>query len=207
MTPPENQIYLASRSPRRQELLKQIGVKFEVLSLREASPRIPDIDETPLAEEVPLDYVRRIARAKAETGWLRTGERGLPHHPVLGADTAVVLKGAIFGKPENPDHAKEMLRALSGQAHKVLTAIAVAAKEGTKVRGSISDVRFRYISEREICGYIACSEGRDKAGGYAIQGAAAIFISHISGSYSGVVGLPLFETAQLLEEFGIKIFP
>ena len=207
MTPPENQIYLASRSPRRQELLKQIGVKFEVLSLREASPRIPDIDETPLAEEVPLDYVRRIARAKAETGWLRTGERGLLHHPVLGADTAVVLKGAIFGKPENPDHAKEMLRALSGQAHKVLTAIAVAAKEGTKVRGSISDVRFRCISEREICGYIACSEGRDKAGGYAIQGAAAIFISHISGSYSGVVGLPLFETAQLLEEFGIKIFP
>lgn len=207
MTPPENQIYLASRSPRRQELLKQIGVKFEVLSLREASPRIPDIDETPLAEEVPLDYVRRIARAKAETGWLRAGERGLPPRPVLGADTAVVLKGAIFGKPENPDHAKEMLRALSGQTHKVLTAIAVAAKEGTKVRGSISDVHFRCISEREICGYIACGEGRDKAGGYAIQGAAAIFISHISGSYSGVVGLPLFETAQLLEEFGIKIFP
>ena len=130
MTPPENQIYLASRSPRRQELLKQIGVKFEVLSLREASSRIPDIDETPLAEEVPLDYVRRIARAKAETGWLRTGERGLPPRPVLGADTAVVLKGAIFGKPENPDHAKEMLRALSGQAHRVVTSL--VAKGATK---------------------------------------------------------------------------
>jgi septum formation protein len=206
MTPSENRIYLASRSPRRQELLKQIGVSFQVLSLREASSRIPDIDETPLADEVVLDYVCRIARAKAETGLLRAGERQLPHRLVLGADTAVVLKGTIFGKPENPEHAQEMLRALSGQTHEVLTGIAVAAKEATEVRVSISDVRFRNISEREISGYIACGEGRDKAGGYAIQGAAAVFISHICGSYSGIVGLPLFETAQLLQELGIKIY-
>lgn len=205
MTPSGNQIYLASRSPRRQELLKQIGVSFQVLSLREASSRIPDVDETPLADEVPLDYVRRIARAKAESGLARARERRLPHRPVLGADTAVVLKGTILGKPKNPDHAQEMLQELSGQTHQVLTAVVVAAKEATQTLVSISDVRFRSISEREISGYIACGEGFDKAGGYAIQGTAAIFISRISGSYSGIVGLPLFETAQLLQELGIKI--
>jgi septum formation protein len=206
MTLSENRIYLASRSPRRQELLKQIGVNFEVLSLREALPRTPDVDETPLPNEASMDYASRIARVKAEVGWLRMGERGILQLPVLGADTAVALQGRIFGKPENPGHAEEMLRMLSGQTHQVLTAVAVTAQAGTGVCISRSNVRFRSISEREISGYVASGEGHDKAGGYAIQGLAAVFISEISGSYSGVVGLPLFETAQLLEEFGIKIF-
>lgn len=206
MTLSENSIYLASRSPRRQELLKQIGVDFEVLSLREALPRTPDVDETPLPDEAPMDYTSRIARVKAEVGWRRMGERGLSQRPVLGADTAVALQGRILGKPENPGHAKEMLRMLSAHTHQVVTAIAVTAQAGTRVCISRSNVRFRNLSEREISGYVSCGEGHDKAGGYAIQGLAAIFISELAGSYSGVVGLPLFETAQLLEEAGIKIF-
>ncbi|HKX53155.1 MAG TPA: Maf family protein [Nitrosospira sp.] len=206
MTFAENRIYLASRSPRRQELLKQIGVDFMVLPLREALPRIPDVDETPLPQEPPQEYVERIACVKAQTGRMRASERGWAAFPVLGADTAVVSNGRIFGKPENPLHAKEMLRALSGQVHEVLTAVAVAAGNGTRVNLSRSRVRFRNISEQEIAHYLTCGEAYDKAGAYAIQGRAAVFISEIFGSYSGVVGLPLFETAQLLEESGIRIF-
>jgi septum formation protein len=206
MTFAENRIYLASRSPRRQELLKQIGVDFMVLPLREALPRIPDVDETPLPQEPPHEYVERIARAKAQTGRMRASERGWAAFPVLGADTAVVSNGRIFGKPENSFHAKEMLRALSGQVHEVLTAVAMAAGNRIRVSLSRSSVRFRNISEQEISHYLTCGEAYDKAGAYAIQGRAAVFISEISGSYSGVVGLPLFETAQLLEESGIRIF-
>lgn len=206
MTPPENRIYLASRSPRRRELLKQIGVNFGTLLLREASPRCADIDETALPDEAPADYAVRVARAKAEAGRIRLLQRRLPDLPVLAADTAVVLKGRIFGKPANLAHAQEMLHALSGQTHQVLTAVAVAAQNGVRVNLSSSAVRFRNISEHEIQGYLACGEALDKAGGYAIQGMAAVFIPEISGSYSGVVGLPLFETAQLLEASGVKIF-
>ena len=206
MTFVENHIYLASRSPRRQELLKQIGVDFMVLPLREALPRIPDVDETPLPHEPPQEYVERIARAKAETGRMRVSERGWTGFPVLGADTAVVLNGRIFGKPQNSAHAKEMLRTLSGQVHEVLTAVAVATGNGTRINLSRSSVWFRNISDLEISHYLSCGEAYDKAGAYAIQGRAAVFISEISGSYSGVVGLPLFETAQLLEESGIRIF-
>lgn len=206
MTFVENRIYLASRSPRRQELLKQIGVDFMVLPLREALARIPDVDETPLSQELPSEYVGRIARIKAEMGRKRMSERGWADFPVLGADTTVVSNGRIFGKPENPFHAKQMLGALSGQLHQVLTAVAVAAGNGTRVCLSRSSVRFRNLGEQEIDHYLACGEAYDKAGAYAIQGRAAVFISEISGSYSGVVGLPLFETAQLLEESGIRIF-
>ena len=181
MTLPENRIYLASRSPRRRDLLKQIGVNFGTLLLREAVPR-------------------------AEIGRARLAERRLPDLPVLAADTIVVLKGRIFGKPENSEHAKEMLRALSGQTHHVFTAVAMSAQNGMRVCLSRSSVRFRNISEQEICSYLAYGESQDKAGAYAIQGTAAVFIAEISGSYSGVMGLPLFETAQLLEESGIKIF-
>lgn len=204
---PENRIYLASRSPRRRELLKQIGVNFATLLLREALPRMVDIDETSLPDEAPEDYASRIARTKAETGWMQLTQRKLTHLPVLAADTIVVLKGRVFGKPESSAHSQEMLHALSGQTHRVLTAIALAAQDGIQVRVSTSTVRFRDISEREIVMYIASDEAHDKAGGYAIQGIAAVFIAEISGSYSGVMGLPLFETAQLLEESGIKIFP
>ena len=206
MTLPENRIYLASRSPRRRELLKQIGVNFGTLLLREAAPRGADMIEVVLPGEAPADYTRRIAIAKAELGRVRLLERRLTELPVLAADTAVVLGERIFGKPENLTHAKDMLRALSGQTHLVLTAVAVAAQNGMQVSISSSMVRFREISEHEIRRYLAVSEALDKAGGYAIQGMAAVFIAEISGSYSGVMGLPLFETAQLLEESGIKIF-
>jgi septum formation protein len=202
----ENRIYLASRSPRRQELLKQIGVDFMGLPLREALGRIPDVDETPLPQESPPQYVERIARVKAETGRKRMSERDWADFPVLGADTAVVSNGRIFGKPENPLHAKQMLGALSGQLHQVLTAVAVAAGNGTRVCLSRSRDRIRNHSEQENEHYHDCGEAYGKTGAYAIQGRAAVFISEISGSYSGVVGLPLFETAQLLEESGIRIF-
>lgn len=207
MTLAQNSIYLASRSPRRLELLRQIGVNFGTLLLREALPRQADVDETRLTDEVPIDYVRRIAQAKAEMGRIQVLQRNLADLPVLAADTAVVLKERVFGKPKNLAYAKEMLRALSGQAHQVLTAVALAAQNGTQVCTSASIVRFRDISEREICSYLAGDEAYDKAGGYAIQGRAAVFISEISGSYSGVMGLPLFETAQLLGAAGIEIFP
>lgn len=204
---PGNRIYLASRSPRRRELLEQIGVNFGTLLLREALPRLADMDETSLPHEPPADYTSRIARAKAETGWTRVIQRKLPHLPVLAADTVVVLKGRIFGKPANSTHAQEMLNALSGQTHQVLTSVALATQSGIQVCVSASTVRFRDISEREIHAYLTSDEAHDKAGSYAIQGIAAVFIAEISGSYSGVMGLPLFETAQLLEESGIKIFP
>ena len=207
MTLPENRIYLASRSPRRRELLKQIGINFATLLLREALPRLMDVDETSLPNEAPADYTCRIARTKAGTGWMQVIQRKLPQLPVLAADTIVVLNGRIFGKPENSAHAEEMLIALSGKAHQVLTAVAVAAQDGTQVRISTSTVRFRNLSECEIRMYLARDETYDKAGGYAIQGMAAVFITEITGSYSGVMGMPLFETAQLLEESGIEIFP
>jgi septum formation protein len=207
MTLPENRIYLASRSPRRRELLKQIGVSFATLLLRETLPRLADVDEAALPDEGPADYACRIARKKAGTGWTQLIQRKLPPLPVLAADTIVVLNGCVFGKPESSARAQEMLIALSGQTHEVLTAVAVAAQNGTQVRISASTVRFRKISEREISMYLASDETYDKAGGYAIQGMAAVFIAEITGSYSGVMGLPLFETAQLLEESGIEIFP
>lgn len=185
----------------------QIGVSFETLLLREAPPRGADIDETAFSGEAPADYVSRIARIKAELSQKWLIERGGPLRPVLGADTAVVSRGRIFGKPVSPAHAGEMLAALSGQTHQVLTAIAVADEKETRTRISTSMVRFRDISEREILRYLALGEAQDKAGGYAIQGVAAVFIAEIAGSYSGIMGLPLYETARLLQDCGIDIFP
>ncbi len=206
----ENRIYLASRSRCRRELLKQIGVNFEILLMRETLPRPVDVDETPKKGESPTDYVCRIARAKAEAGWKRLVQRGLPLKPLLVADTVVAFKGRIFGKPENPAHAEEILTALSGQTHQVLTSVAVAAQDNLQECLSTTVVRLRDISQSEIRNYLTSGESSgesyNKAGAYAIQGKAAVFIMEISGSYSGVLGLPLFETAQLLEKFNIKIF-
>jgi septum formation protein len=205
----ESRIYLASRSPRRRELLKQIGVNFELLLLRENPARGSDVDETPLAGESPEEFVLRIARAKAENGWLRVNERRLPrllHRlPLLAADTAVVLGDDILGKPGGPEDAVRMLRALAGRAHRVLSAVAVVYDEEMEVRLSVSSVTFAPMNEHEIRRYVATGEPLDKAGGYAVQGRAAAFIARIEGSYSGVMGLPLYETAELLRRFGCEV--
>ncbi len=203
---PKNEIYLASRSIRRRELLKQIKVKHNILLMREALNRPVDIDETYLPNESPTDYVYRVAHTKAEQGWRRVMHRNLPVLPVLAADTVATIDGSIFGKPKNLAHAEDILTTLSGNTHQVLTAIALTVHEKTQVRISTTTVRFREISKLEIHAYLANNETYDVAGAYAIQGIAATFIVEIKGSYSGVVGLPLFETAQLLEESGITIF-
>lgn len=195
-------IYLASGSPRRRELLKQIGVNFEVLLLRALPPRT-DVDETPIAGEQPEAYVLRVARSKAEAGWLAAEARHLPKHVVLGADTSVSLDGEILGKPVSRDNAEDMLKKLSGKRHSVYTSVALSYDGQTEIRLSVSEVVFAELNEVEIKRYVMTGEPLDKAGGYAIQGRAAAFVSRIEGSYSGVMGLPLYETAQLLKQFGV----
>ncbi|MFZ3019771.1 MAG: Maf family protein [Gallionella sp.] len=194
-------IYLASQSPRRRELLKQIGIHFEMLLLRSSSGRSSDVDETPYPDEQPEVYVRRVCQTKAEAGYAALRMRNLPVFPVLTADTTVALGGKIFGKPDNAEHAGEMLRQLSGQEHQVLSAVAVAMGEHVEQIMSVSTVRFAPLTEARINAYLRTHEYADKAGGYAIQGHAGAFIEHISGSYSGVMGLPLFETVELLRRF------
>lgn len=198
-------VYLASRSPRRRELLAQIGVGFELLLLRDDPPRGKDVDESPLPGENPHDYVLRVSHAKAEAGWLRVRQRRLPHFPVLAADTAVVLNDRIMGKPANRDEAIEMLLALSGKRHEVLTAVAVANAGRIEQKLSASIVQFGKLTEHAVRRYVMTGEPLDKAGAYAIQGYAAAFIEKIEGSYSGVMGLPLYETAELLASFGIEV--
>jgi septum formation protein len=194
-------IYLASQSPRRRELLKQIGVNFEMLLLRSDVCRNMDVDETVRGDEQPEVHVRRICQEKIAAGRTSLRLRNLPVFPVLAADTVVALDGRIFGKPENAEQAAEMLRQLSGREHQVLSAVAVALGEHVEVALSTSTVRFTTLSEERIRRYLLTSEYNDKAGGYAIQGQAGAFVEHISGSYSGVMGLPLFETVQLLKLF------
>jgi len=194
-------IYLASQSPRRRELLKQIGINFEMLLLRSDPRRNIDVDETPHGDEHPEAYVRRVSRAKAEAGFDVLRLRNLPSFPVLAADTTVTLDGKILGKPDNDEHAAEMLRQLSGREHQVHSAVAIALEEHVEIALSTSTVRFVALSEERIRRYLLTHEYRDKAGGYGIQGYAGAFIEHISGSYSGVMGLPLFETVQLLQRF------
>lgn len=194
-------IYLVSASPRRRELLRQIGVPFETLLLRSSPDRGMDVDETPFAGEPIEAYVSRIATAKAMTGWRCSGERRLPSHPVLAADTAVHLDGEIVGKPGNLDAVPKLLIRLSGREHEVFTAVACAYGERIEVELSKTKVRFCELTEQDIRDYVASGESMDKAGGYAIQGKAARFIEWIEGSYSGVMGLPLFETGRLLRKF------
>jgi len=185
---------LASASPRRRELLAQIGVPHIVSGA--------DIDEAARAGEVPRDYVMRLAREKALA--VRRGGQTLP---VLAADTTVVLDGRLFGKPRDRADAIEMLGQLSGRSHEVLTAIALAGANGMAERLSVSEVRFRDISPLECSAYWESGEPRDKAGGYAIQGFGAVFVESLTGSYSGVMGLPLFEAADLLRTAGIGFWP
>jgi len=201
----EKRIYLASRSPRRRELLKQIGVSFELLLLREDPRRGGDVDETPLPDELPEAYALRVASTKAEFAARQIMQRNLPQYPVLAADTTVVLDGRILGKPEDAGHAIQMVQALSGREHQVITAVAMAKREQFETRISVSNVSFREISEFDIRRYVTSGEPLDKAGAYAIQGRAAAFITRIEGSYSGIMGLPLAETADLLQRFGIEI--
>jgi len=188
-------IYLASGSPRRRELLQQIGVSFRLVAT--------ELDETPRLSEAPKAYVSRLAAAKADAGWLRS--RSAANAPVLAADTAVVLDGAILGKPRDKDDAEHMLLQLSGRTHEVMTAVAVRSSAGNEIKVSRSLVTFRILDAAEARAYWDTGEPRDKAGAYAIQGFAAIFIADLRGSYSGVMGLPLFETAELLRALGVRL--
>jgi len=194
-------IYLASQSPRRRELLKQIGISFELLLFRANIDRVMDVDETPHPGELPEVFVRRICQEKAQAGFDALHLRNLPAHPVLAADTIVTLDGQIFGKPANAAQAAAMLRQLSGREHKVLSAVAMAMGNHLEVGLSVSAVRFAILDEARIQRYLQSGEYADKAGSYAIQGQAGAFVEHLSGSYSGVMGLPLAETVQLLQRF------
>lgn len=198
----DRSIYLASRSPRRRELLGHIGVKFHLLLFRNRPGAAPDIDEAPREGENPRDYVMRVAHDKAAAGWKRMLERNLPRAPVLAADTTVALEGRIFNKPVDRADAEMMLAALSGKRHEVLTAVVLQYDEDIETALSVSDVQFRELAAEEIRAYVATGECDDKAGAYAIQGRAALFVAEIRGSQSGIVGLPLYETAQLLQKMG-----
>lgn len=193
-------IYLASRSPRRRELLQQIGVPFEILMLREHIGRAADINEDVLPGEAPEDYVRRVCEIKAGIAWERVTERQMVLHPVLAADTTVCIDGTILAKPDDNADAMRMLKLLSGREHRVLSAVALQFTDTRLLAVSDSLVRFRAISSEEINAYIASGEPLGKAGAYAIQGRAAVFVATLNGSYSGVMGLPLYETAELLEK-------
>ena len=186
-------VYLASASPRRRALLEQIGVPFAVL--------VPEVDETQGPDESPERYVRRLAEAKADTVWAAT--QSAPR-PVLAADTTVVLDRRVLGKPADADEALAMLEALSGRTHQVLTAVALRGAAGVTSVVSVSEVRFRPTTDAERRAYCETGEPFDKAGGYGIQGFGAVFVEHLSGSYSGVMGLPLCETALLLDGAGVR---
>ena len=205
MKPIDQKIYLASKSPRRRELLRQIGVEFELLLLRENAPRGPDVPELVQPSETPLAYVERVAREKAECASAIMLSRRLRMRPVLAADTTVMLNGRILNKPVDDADALSMLRMLSGSTHEVLTSIALKHDDAFWQTTHTSGVTFAPLSEETMRAYCALPEPYDKAGGYAIQGRAAQFISHIAGSHSSIMGLPLYETTQLLQQAGIRI--
>tara|TARA_R110002050_G_scaffold9504_1_gene33110 strand:+ start:250942 stop:251526 length:585 start_codon:yes stop_codon:yes gene_type:complete len=189
------QIYLASNSPRRRELLTQIGVGFTVLPV--------DVDESRLTNEAPVDYVKRVAIAKAQAGWQSMPV--LEQRPVLGSDTSVVLENSILGKPKTEDDARLMLQQISGRTHQVMTAVALVTAAEIKCELNISQVTFATMTASDIEWYVATKEGTDKAGAYAVQGLAALFIERIQGSYSAIMGLPLRETGLLLQQITGKV--
>ena len=199
-------IYLASRSPRRRELLAQIGVRFEPLLFREGARQDIDTDEAVQPGERPDDYVRRVTALKVEAAWQRVVmRRGLQKKPVLAADTTVELSGEILGKPADRADAARMLKLLSGTRHRVLTAVAIAFEARRELAVSESLVTFAALDEARIAAYVQSGEPFDKAGAYGIQGRAGAFVSRLEGSYTGVMGLPLHETAELLRKFGIVV--
>jgi septum formation protein len=196
-------IWLASQSPRRRELLNQVGVHFEVLLLRNDPLRQIDVDEVVLQNETAEVYVERVCGEKSQAAWQAVILRNLSQSPVLTADTIVTVDGQIMGKPRDDLHAAEMLQNLSGRQHQVLTAIGVGFGNRFEYRVSTSTITFAQLSEERISRYLLSGEARDKAGAYGIQGQASAFVERLEGSYSGVVGLPLFETVELLNSFGV----
>ncbi|WP_233841350.1 Maf family protein [Dyella sp. 2HG41-7] len=190
-------LYLASQSPRRRELLGQLGVTFSVLDV--------DVEEVPLPDEAPVDYVRRVARDKAQAGWQSFASKASADALVIASDTEVVLDHRVFGKPRDADDAVEMLQTLSGRTHDVMSSVWMVSARQEQGDVCISRVRFAALSEATIAAYVATGEPFGKAGAYAIQGRGATLIEHLEGSYSGVVGLPLFETARLLRAFGVSV--
>ncbi len=200
----DNRIYLASQSPRRRELLKQIGVNFVVLMLRTAPGRA-DVLEVPLENEAPGPFALRMAEEKSSKGFASLNQREIISRPVLGADTVVDLDGEIIGKPRDLAHAEEILKRLSGRFHWVHSGVAITTANGIEKRLSSSKVEFAPLSPRTITRYLNSGEALDKAGAYGIQGRAGMFVTRIEGSYSGIMGLPLFETVELLTWAEIKI--
>jgi len=209
MTTLEPRIYLASQSPRRRELLSQIGVRFDLLLFRSGTRAAPETGEDPLPGEAPDVYALRVATAKARHGASLLQVRRLPARPVLAADTTLDVDGEIIGKPRDDADAAAILARLAGRTHRVLTAVVIAQGQNERIRLeqrlSVSDVRFRTLTADEIQRYVASGETRDKAGAYGIQGRAAMFVEEIRGSHSGIVGLPLCETALLLRDFGYPV--
>ena len=202
-------VYLASQSPRRRQLLEQLGIRYELLLADEHEDA--EALEVLLPNEAPRAYVQRVTLLKLEAALNRMKRRGLPFAPVLCSDTTVALGKTILGKPDDAKHAVQILGALSGQTHRVLTSVAMGtlSKAGKPLKTeqalSVSNVRFAHLTRTQIQNYVASGEPMGKAGAYAVQGRAAAYIEHISGSYSGIMGLPMFETAQLLREFGFKV--
>jgi septum formation protein len=196
-------IYLASQSPRRRQLLEQLGVRHELL--------LPDADEDAetlevvLPNEAPVAYVKRVTQLKLDAALVRLKRRGLPPAPILCSDTTVALGRTIYGKPADASDAARMLSELAGKTHRVLTAVALGTVRRREQALSDSRVTFASLSPHQIALYVASQEPLGKAGAYAVQGRAAAYISHISGSYSGIMGLPMFETAQLLRCFDFEV--
>ena len=205
MKPIDKKIYLASKSPRRRELLRQVGIDFELLLLRSDGPRGADVTEAVNPDETPAAYVARVAQEKAAFAANIISMRRMPARPVLSADTTVTIDGAILGKPANYTEAVAMLEQLSGRTHQVLTSIAVHYGSFAGQVTQVSEVRFSQLTPAAIQAYCLSQEPYDKAGGYGIQGTAALFVEHIEGSHSGIMGLPLYETAQLLRQAGLPL--
>lgn len=196
-------IYLASQSPRRRQLLEQLGVRHELL-LPDANEDVESL-EVVLPGESPTAYVQRVTQLKLDASLARLRRRGLPPAPVLCSDTTVALGRTIYGKPADAGDAARMLRQLAGRTHRVLTAVVVGTARRREHALSVSRVTFADMSRQQITRYVASGEPMGKAGAYAVQGRAAAYISHITGSYSGIMGLPVYETAQLLQSFGFKL--
>jgi len=202
----DKKIYLASKSPRRRELLRQVGVEFDLLMLRSDPARgAVDVSEDVLPGEDPHVYVARVAKEKGAFAWNILQMRRQPLRPVLTADTTVTIDGEILGKPADNAEAVAMLERLSGRTHQVLTSVAVHSERVAEQVTQVSNVRFAKLTPAQIRAYCATTEPYDKAGGYGIQGLAALFVEHIEGSHSGIMGLPLFETANLLRKAGYAV--